>query len=107
VKFIEMPTIHYEEEYEPEPYRTPAVSVSTEKKGFLEWLLRPVRKQVVPDRPTISGPFPLWEAPRRARVAPARGTSLRSKKSSSSLRSMQSCSSRMQTYWGRISGKDP
>ena len=109
VKFLEMPTIHYEEEYDFELERAPVVSVSAEKKvGFLEWLLRPMRKQAVPDRPTISGPFPLWEAPRRAQAAPSmRGTSLRSKKSSSSLRSVQSHSSRIQTYWSRITGRDP
>ncbi|KAH9922683.1 hypothetical protein B0H21DRAFT_765868 [Amylocystis lapponica] len=107
VKFLEMPTIHYEEEYESEPYRAPAGSAE-KKGGFLEWLLRPVRKPAVPERPTISGPFPLWEAPpRQARGAPAYAASLRSVRSNGSLRSVGSCSSRLQTYWSRMTGRDP
>ncbi|OSD05839.1 hypothetical protein PYCCODRAFT_1182661 [Trametes coccinea BRFM310] len=54
-------------------------------------------------RPSISGPYPLWDSPSR----PARGrdmnsaASLRSIKSSQSLRSVRSCGSRLPTYWPR------
>ncbi|KZT67610.1 hypothetical protein DAEQUDRAFT_766977 [Daedalea quercina L-15889] len=119
VKFLDTPMIHYEEEAEPELAHGHARSVSeeNEKRSFLKWIRGASKKtQPVQDRPTISGPFPLWETlPRRT---PSGGTpsmrsmksgapSLRSMKSNNSLRSIRSCSSRLQIYWGRVTGKDP
>ncbi|TBU46532.1 hypothetical protein BD309DRAFT_606407 [Dichomitus squalens] len=56
-------------------------------------------------RPAISGPFPLWDStPRRVGAGAGDGAgSLRSTKSSASLRSVRSCGSRLPTptYWPR------
>ncbi|KAH9891071.1 hypothetical protein C8Q73DRAFT_651518 [Cubamyces lactineus] len=61
-----------------------------------------------PGRPAISGPYPLWDSPpRRARMNGSSTTlgaaSLRSMKSTGSLRSVRSCGSRLPTptYWPR------
>lgn len=105
VKFLEMPTIHYEEEDEPEPYHRPALTAVKRKPSILQRLLGPFKKPSPPEKPSISGPFPLWEAPPRQVYGGA--TSLRSVKSSNSLRSVRSCSSRLQSYWSRVSGRDP
>ncbi|KAI0963089.1 hypothetical protein AcW1_000270 [Taiwanofungus camphoratus] len=106
VKFLEMPTVHYEEDYyyEPERYRAPAAPVDKKKPGLLRRIFGP-KPQTGPERPAISGPFPLSEAPPR-RVHGG-GTSLRSMKSNSSLRSVLSTSSRLQMYWGKMTRKDP
>lgn len=118
VKFLDMPTIHYEDEDEFEHARGHARSVSKDsgKRSFLKWIRGASKKaQPAEERPTISGPFPLWETPPRR--TPSGGTpsersmksgapSLRSMKSNSSLRSIRSCSSRLHTYWGRVTGKD-
>ncbi|KAI9059653.1 hypothetical protein FKP32DRAFT_1131306 [Trametes sanguinea] len=77
----------------------------------LRWLFGPSKVEnrsatpspAPPARPSISGPYPLWDSPSR----PARGrgmnsaASLRSVKSSQSLRSVRSCGSRLPTYWPR------
>jgi len=108
VKFLDMPTIHYEEDYEEDLHRASTVPVEKQKSGFLRWFLgsgSSKKSESVPDRPTISGPFPLWETPPRR--GPGGTTSLRSMKSNNSLRSIRSCSSRLQTYWSRVTRKDP
>ncbi|PSS37133.1 hypothetical protein PHLCEN_2v1006 [Hermanssonia centrifuga] len=127
-----MPTIHYEEEgeldeYIPDPtWSRPATPVSLVTSGkkrmfaIFSWLPSPNKKQKLrtvsaPERPMISGPFPLWEAPRRSShlsspltspTSPS-NKSIRSVKSNASLRSVRSTASRLQGYWGRLSGKDP
>ncbi|KAH9836545.1 uncharacterized protein C8Q71DRAFT_47551 [Rhodofomes roseus] len=118
VKFLDMPTIHYEEEDVFEHTHSHARSVSEDsgKRSFLKWFRGASKKaQAAQERPTISGPFPLWETPPRR--TPSGGTpsvrstksgapSLRSMKSNNSLRSVRSCSSRLQTYWGRVTGRE-
>ncbi|CDO72731.1 hypothetical protein BN946_scf184990.g14 [Trametes cinnabarina] len=54
-------------------------------------------------RPSISGPYPLWDSPscRGHGAGMSSGASLRSMKSSQSLRSVRSCGSRLPTYWPR------
>lgn len=115
VKFLDMPTIHYEEEDEAEPAR-PASPPDSGKRGFLQWI-RGTSKRAQPaqERPSISGPFPLWETPPRrthssgtpsVRSMKSGAPSLRSMKSNNSLRSIRSCSSRLQTYWSRMTGHD-
>ncbi|KAL6300247.1 hypothetical protein BKA93DRAFT_536697 [Sparassis latifolia] len=104
VKFLDMPTIHYQE-YEPESPLSPEAPLEIKKLGLLDRILRPMKKpQLAPARPMISGPIPLWEKPPRRVCSGA--ASLRSVKSSRSLRSVRSCSSRLQTYWGRITRRD-
>lgn len=114
VKFLDMPTIHYEED-EAEPVR-PASPPDSGKRGFLQWI-RGTSKRAQPaqERPSISGPFPLWETPPRrthssgtpsVRSMKSGAPSLRSMKSNNSLRSIRSCSSRLQTYWSRMTGHD-
>ncbi|OCH92718.1 hypothetical protein OBBRIDRAFT_865411 [Obba rivulosa] len=106
VKFLEMPTIHYEEEDEPEPHYRQAVSAVKRKASILQRLLGPFRKPPPsPEKPAISGPFPLWETPPKQVYGGE--ACLRSVKSSTSLRSTRSCSSRLQSYWGRVKGRDP
>lgn len=105
VKFLDVPEVHYEDEDEDVPYRSFAAPVPVEKKsGFLRWIPWATKKtQCSPGRPSISGPFPLSDAPpRRARDGAA---SLRSVRSKDSIRSVQSHSSRLQSYWGRVTGK--
>ncbi|KAI0735547.1 hypothetical protein C8Q76DRAFT_610352 [Earliella scabrosa] len=133
VKFLDMPTIHYEEDdYDHDHEREPSSCMSPPppKKarglgGFFsfKWLFGPsssssssssssktsAKKASLPERPSISGPFPLWDSPpRRTRGGGRSGggssaASLRSMKSSGSIRSMRSCSSRLPTptYWPR------
>lgn len=113
VKFLDTPTIHYEDEDEAEPAR-PALPEDSGKRGFLQWIRGSSRRaQPVQERPSISGPFPLWEAPPRrshssgapsVRSMKSGAPSLRSMKSNNSLRSIRSCSSRLQTYWNRVTG---
>lgn len=150
VKFLDRPTIHYEEEdvgeveeeefeHLPEARFIPTAAqqnqslesrhqapVEKEKKRRFEFFRRliggsssPNGKKFVraePERPVISGPYPLCDSPttrslRRGGSVPgslgSRSESIRSVKSSGSLRSTRSCSSRLQSYWGRMSGKDP
>ena len=118
VKFLDVPTIHYEEEDEAEPARATSPTDSG-KRGFLQWIRgasRTRRAQPAQERPSISGPFPLWETPPRrthssgapsVRSMKSGAPSLRSMKSNGSLRSIRSCSSRLQTYWSRMTGHDP
>lgn len=108
VKFLDMPTIHYEDEYDPPlPPCSPAAPSEKRKPSLLRWFLGAAgrKSQAVPDRPTISGPFPLWETP--PRPVPVSAASLRSMRSKDSLRSVRSCSSRLQTYWNKVTRKDP
>ncbi|GJE87838.1 hypothetical protein PsYK624_039210 [Phanerochaete sordida] len=131
VKFLDMPTIHYEDEDEDEggaspgvPSPTSATSTKNRVLGFISWLTavgkgKKKEEPPVPERPCISGPFPLWEAPprrsdstrRTASASDAR--SIRSVRSQSSLRStrsfmsVRSCASRLQGYWHRFNGRDP
>ncbi|KAJ3554183.1 hypothetical protein NM688_g3236 [Phlebia brevispora] len=135
VKFLEMPTVHFEEEGECDEFDEeptwPRVSIPRSpmpyspppevKKNPFAWLKRltiPVQKKkpetapVLQDRPLISAPMPLWEAPRN-NTFPRRNTvssgprSIRSVKSSASLRSVRSCASRLQVYWGKLGTKEP
>lgn len=101
VKFLDMPTIHYEDdEYEYEPCRGSAAPKEKRRLAIFRWFWGPKSAPAVPTRPAISGPFPLWDAPpRRVREQTA---SLRSAKSNSSLRSVRSCSSRLHTFWDRV-----
>ncbi|KAI0688060.1 hypothetical protein C8T65DRAFT_712077 [Cerioporus squamosus] len=125
VKFLDMPTIHYEEDqYDDDHEREPGSCMSPPppKKarglsGFFsfKWLFGPSSTSKAPvkatasDRPTISGPFPLWNTPPRRTRGGSRGVpgssaaSLRSMRSTGSLRSVRSCSSRLPTptYWPR------
>lgn len=127
VKFLDMPTIHYEEDrYDDDHEREPSSCMSPPppKKarglsGFFsfKWLFGPSShssskasaKATATDRPTISGPFPLWDSPPRPTRGGSRGVpgssaaSLRSMRSAGSLRSVRSCSSRLPTptYWPR------
>lgn len=122
VKFLDRPTIHYdiEDEFEclPEPRHIPEEEVPVvEKKRRFDFIRRFIggssngkKPRAEPDRPVISGPFPLCDAPRSIRrggSTASRSNSIRSVKSQSSLRSIRSCGSRLQNYWGRMSGKDP
>ncbi|CAL1696603.1 unnamed protein product [Somion occarium] len=135
VKFLDMPTIHYEDEHENEynyadesdddddnddEQYDPSPAGPEEKKwpfGFIRRLvgLNPSRKPPVSTsgRPVISGPYLLWDPPRpQARLGgpptnKRRAASLRSVRSNNSLRSIRSCSSRFQSYWTWLSGKDP
>lgn len=125
VKFLDAPTIHYEsdeDEDDESQYEPPCHSLSKSPSGIFGFFRRIVssplplsnKKSRAPERPVISGPIPLWEAPRRrARRSldesgrGGRAPSLRSNRSTTSLRSMCSSSSRLQTYWGRVTGKDP
>lgn len=125
VKFLDAPTIHYEsdeDEDDDSEYEPPYHSLSKSPSGIFGFFRRIVssplplsnKKSRAPERPVISGPIPLWEAPRRrARHSldengrAGRAPSLRSNRSTASLRSMCSSSSRLQTYWGRVTGKDP
>ncbi|KAI0757370.1 hypothetical protein C8Q80DRAFT_1091289 [Daedaleopsis nitida] len=125
VKFLDMPTIHYEDDndyyddHEHEP--SSCMSPPPPKKargltGFFsfKWLFGPSSssktpaKTASPERPSISGPFPLWDSPpQRARGGRngcgSSAASLRSMRSTGSIRSMRSCSSRLPTptYWPR------
>lgn len=143
VKFLDVPTIHYEDDdYEDDHEREPSSCMSPPppKKarglgGFFsfKWLFGPPSssscssssssnklhspktpaksKSAAPERPSISGPFPLWDSPplrtrggaRSGRGSGTSAASLRSMKSSGSIRSMRSCSSRLPTptYWPR------
>ncbi|KAI0651516.1 hypothetical protein C8Q79DRAFT_1004805 [Trametes meyenii] len=128
VKFLDMPTVHYDDEYpcrgsddegDEDGYARGPMSPPPKKKtkglgGFftLRWLFGPSKienRPAAPVRPAISGPFPLCDAPpRRARGGSGAGNStaaasLRSVKSSTSLRSVRSCGSRLPTptYWPR------
>jgi hypothetical protein len=132
VKFLDMPTIHYEEEDEdeeldPERLSWPAArsrrqanppSASDKKRSFglLRWLTGVSKKaKAAPERPSISRPFPLCDAPHRSSessrrcVSPSDARSIRSVRSMSSLRSIRSfrsCVDRLQGFWGRSSGAD-
>ncbi|KAI0761197.1 hypothetical protein BD413DRAFT_249507 [Trametes elegans] len=128
VKFLDIPTVHYDDEYplhdehaSPSPSSTSMAPPPKKKaKGLgglfsLRWLFGPSSKTgnraAAPARPAISGPYPLWDAPPRraydggagAGGGSARAASLRSVKSSASLRSVRSCGSRLPTptYWPR------
>ncbi|KAI0793338.1 hypothetical protein C8Q75DRAFT_804163 [Abortiporus biennis] len=141
VKFLDMPTIHYEDDeddagfdFDADEFYPPRTTGPTEKNktafglGFIRRLFgsgsnsspsssgtsngnsKGKNKFTGPTRPTISGPFPL-DAPRPMRRSldsqrPS-NASLRSVRSNSSMRSIRSASSRLQNYWGRLSGKDP
>ncbi|THH28424.1 hypothetical protein EUX98_g5759 [Antrodiella citrinella] len=124
VKFLDAPTIHYESDTEDDesefeqPYgassdKSQAAAPQTGLFGFIRRIVGTSSgKSRAPDRPVISGPIPLWEGSRRrARLSldesRKRTPSLRTTRSSASLRSERSCSSRLQTYWGRVTGKDP
>lgn len=137
VKFLDMPLIHYEDEDEqtdssPAPTwpsgrpaelaskMTPPVPERKRVLGIFTWFANPSKKQAqsISERPSISGPFPLWEGPHRSESArrcnsPTSTRSIRSIRSTSSLRStksmrsVRSCASRIQGYWGRLSGRDP
>ncbi|CCL98401.1 uncharacterized protein FIBRA_00396 [Fibroporia radiculosa] len=109
VKFLDMPTIHYEED-ECGPPPVPTITAEKRRPSFLRWFFggrsdTNKMSKASPERPTISGPFPLWEAPPRRE--PGGAASLRSMKSSGSLRSVRSCGSRLQAYWSRTNGRDP
>lgn len=133
VKFIDMPTTHFEDEdeveddYQPESLREPRrmksnVSLKGKKRAFaiLDWFASPKKKAkpTLPDRPLISGPLPLWEGrrysteserpPYRQCDSPTMTSarSIRSVKSTHSMRSVRSCASRLQGYWTRLSGRD-
>jgi len=119
VKFLDAPTIHYEsddEDDESEYDSSPQAKSKNGQSGIFGFIRRivgaPSKKPRMPERPVISGPIPLWEGSRRrARHSLddsfGRAPSLRSNRSTTSLRSIRSCSSRLQTYWGRVTGKDP
>ncbi|KAF7798627.1 hypothetical protein EIP86_009849 [Pleurotus ostreatoroseus] len=132
VKFLDMPMVHLEEEEgefgesedapawprvvmprSPVPLSPPP---SETKKSPFAWLKRltipvarkrPDARPAVPERPLISGPMRLCEAPRcntlpRRNTVSTSGRSIRSTKSTASLRSVRSCASRLQVYWGRL-----
>ncbi|EKM60745.1 uncharacterized protein PHACADRAFT_246859 [Phanerochaete carnosa HHB-10118-sp] len=127
VKFLDMPTIHFEDEDEDASPNVPSPSSTALTKsrvfGFFGWLATVGKgkkmESLVPERPPISGPFPLWEKPLRrndnaCRSAGAADTrSIRSVRSQSSIRSamsfrsIRSCASRVQGYWSRLNGRDP
>lgn len=132
VKFLDMPTIHYDEDEDTDGPRShaawptsrparsapPSATAPSKKRvfGILNWLTSPAKKKAktAPTRPSISGPFPLCEAPSRRSSDSSRpcdsamdARSIRSVRSTSSMRSVRSCASRIQGYWGRLSGKDP
>ncbi|TCD68811.1 hypothetical protein EIP91_009678 [Steccherinum ochraceum] len=127
VKFLDAPTvtIRYdseaedddEDEDDDEPYSSAAKhqGAQTGILGFFRRMVgAPLKKSRAPERPVISGPIPLWEGSRRrARLSldetgkVGRSPSLRTNRSTPSLRSVRSSSSRLQTYWGRVTGKDP
>lgn len=131
VKFLDMPTIHYEDEDEEmddfgddddEESRDVDDDCDLAAKskwtwGFLKRFIGGPRKSgpAAPERPRISGPIPLCETPNIIRRSlderrPTRQptmASLRSVRSNGSIRSTRSNQSRIQTYWGRLGGKDP
>jgi len=148
VKFLDMPTIHYEEwdydddeeefDFDADQNFPPRTTGPSDKKssgvkfgfGFIRRLFNSSststsnRGKISPPpppspkkqarssesrRPNISGPYPLWEAPRPARrsLDGQSDHSIRSVRSNGSMRSIRSCESRMQTYWGRFGAKDP
>ncbi|KAI0072374.1 hypothetical protein K474DRAFT_1711668 [Panus rudis PR-1116 ss-1] len=120
VKFLDMPTIHYEEENEcdydddydnNDEHASQAGPEGRPKFAFIRRLLRSKKdtEKTTQGRPVISGPYPLWDRPSPARtpVDRRKAASLRSVRSNGSLRSIRSCSSRLQTYLGRLNGKEP
>ena len=144
VKFLDRPTIHYEDDFEedeeefeclpesrhvPKVDEVPIATAAGEKKRRFEFIRRLIggssqasgsgsgekkKSRAEPGRPVISGPFPLCDAPRSLRRVPGSNSnpptksgSIRSVKSHGRLRSVRSCSSRLQNYLGRMSGKDP
>lgn len=137
VKFLDTPTIHYDDDDEQDgsavepawlPGRTGKLAHSAPPDaagrprvfGILRWFTNSGKNQSksAPERPSISGPFPLWEAPHRGESvhrcnSPTSARSIRSVHSTNSLRStrsmrsVMSCASRIQGYWNRVSGRDP
>ncbi|KZT06252.1 uncharacterized protein LAESUDRAFT_186300 [Laetiporus sulphureus 93-53] len=107
VKFLDMPTIHYEEDEDEYEYHSPVLATPEKRKRRLlkiRWFLRLKKKpQATQARPTISGPFPLWERPSCTVYGSA--ADLRSK-SCSSFRSVRTCGSRLQTYWSRVARRE-
>jgi len=119
VKFLDMPTIHYEDEDEDfgdldQSNCNPKTPNKKWTWTFLKQLVSSPRKPAAPpppERPTISGPIPLWETAHIVRRSlddrrPS-GANLRSVRSNASIRSTRSTQSRLQTYWGRLGGRDP
>lgn len=141
VKFLDVPVVHYADEDDlhddiPQlwssdrltrpvfartvPDTPPVASGKKRVFSLLTWFTSSSKwkTKTTSEKPSISGPFPLWDAPRRSESirrcgSPTSGKSMRSVRSTSSLRStrsmrsIKSCTSRMQGYWGRLSGKDP
>ncbi|KAI0700437.1 hypothetical protein BC835DRAFT_418739 [Cytidiella melzeri] len=130
VKFLDMPTIHFEDDDDEKPY-VPTKEYGTGKtkvwgpsKGrkrnwnVLEWFVSSSKKRkthaVASDRPLISSPLPLCEGrrpsvddPTGGRYAHMDARSIRSVRSTSSMRSVRSCASRFQGYLTWLGGKDP
>ncbi|KAI0090010.1 hypothetical protein BDY19DRAFT_941880 [Irpex rosettiformis] len=128
VKFLDMPTIHYEDDdeeqssYMPEPEYTnnrqaPSIrdSARSRKRGWsiLDWFLSPQKKtkshKAAPGHLVISSPLPLCEGRRFSNEGPIGGRypgsdarSIRSVRSNGSLRSVRSCASRLQEYWAKF-----
>ncbi|KAI1797529.1 hypothetical protein LXA43DRAFT_876841 [Ganoderma leucocontextum] len=127
VKFLDMPTIHYEDDdchdddqHEPSSCMSPPPPKKAKgRSGFFSfaWLFRSssssssskaaptkTKAKTVPrasrpanGRPDISGPFPLLDSTARRGRDGGSAASLRSMKSSGSLRSVRSCGSRLPT----------
>jgi hypothetical protein len=105
VKFAETPTVHYDYSYNapsPSPRNTKVGDGGFFKLGRL---LEPLRKkQAVPERPSISGPYPMYCAAALRDHEP----SLRHARSHTSLRSTgsaSSCSS-FRIFWDRLTRPD-
>ncbi|KAI0809234.1 hypothetical protein BC629DRAFT_1103610 [Irpex lacteus] len=136
VKFLDMPTIHYEDDddekeqsygcgtlpepvYENLPPHKARETGRRQKRPWhvLGWFLSTSTKKTKPyhtssdHRPVISSPLPLCEGRRLSndsgRPVGSDARSIRSVRSTGSLRSVRSCASRLQGYWTRLGGKDP
>ncbi|KDQ54887.1 hypothetical protein JAAARDRAFT_37999 [Jaapia argillacea MUCL 33604] len=98
VKFVDEPTFYPDRPYHsqsqspPPPLPTPA---DVDQPGVLSRLKRSLSKpQLAPERPVISGPFPLWEAPSLVDRGSSK-SSIRSTRSSSG-------SNRIRKFWDRL-----
>ncbi|EPQ61052.1 hypothetical protein GLOTRDRAFT_113519 [Gloeophyllum trabeum ATCC 11539] len=97
VKFVDEPTYCTEPcRPAPLPMSPPPTRIAADRPGMVKRLRRSLSKTelVAPERPVISGPFPLWEAPLLADRASCRS-------SRGSIRSTRS-SSRLRTLWARV-----
>jgi len=105
VKFAETPTVHYDYSYNAPPPSLRNTKVGDGGFSKLKRFLEPWRKsQAVPERPSISGPYPMYCAAALRDHEP----SLRPARSHTSLRSTcsaSSCSS-FRIFWDRLTRPD-